>query len=59
VYELPPRDLNPNIYPSHPTSTYTYGVTTAPTIRGGKHLLPFVSIGEVTSNFSFLLLATT
>jgi len=26
--KLPPGDLNPNLYLSHLTSTYTYGVTT-------------------------------
>ena len=31
---LPPRNLNPNLYPPHPTSTYTCGVTTAPRVRG-------------------------
>ena len=27
--KLPPEDLNLNSYPPHPTSTYTYEVTTA------------------------------
>ena len=27
---LPPGDLNPNSYPSHLTSTYTYEMTIAP-----------------------------
>ena len=35
---LPSRDLNPNLYPLHPTSTYTCGVTTAPRMRSGKIL---------------------
>ena len=34
--KLPPRDLNPAPYPPHPTSTYTYGVTIAPRVCGGK-----------------------
>ena len=35
---LPSRDLNPNLYPLHPTNTYTCGVTTAPRMRSGKTL---------------------
>ena len=34
--KLPPRDLNPDPYPLHPTSTYTCGVTTAPRVYGGN-----------------------
>ena len=30
------EDLNPETHPSHPTSTYTYGVTTAPKVCGGE-----------------------
>ena len=32
--KLLPKDLNP--YPPHPISTYNYGVTTAPKVRGSK-----------------------
>ena len=32
--KLPPGDLNPYPYPSHPTSTYTCGVTIAPRVQG-------------------------
>ena len=32
--KLPPRDLNPDPYPPHPTSTYTCGVTIAPSVCG-------------------------
>ena len=35
--KLPPGDLNLGPYPPHPTNTYTYGVTTAPRMRGGKN----------------------
>ena len=35
--KLPLEDLNPNPYPPHPTSTYTYGVTVAPRVCGGKN----------------------
>ena len=34
--KLPPRDLNPDICPLHPTSTYTCGVTIAPGVCGGE-----------------------
>ena len=34
--KFPLGDLNPNLYPSHPTSTYTCGVTIAPRVCGGK-----------------------
>ena len=34
--KFPVGDLNPDPYPSHPTSIYTYRVTTAPRVRGGK-----------------------
>ena len=34
--KLPPRDLNPDHCPPHPTNTYTCEVTTAPRVRGGK-----------------------
>ena len=33
--KLPFRDLNSDPYSPHPTSTYTYGVTIAPRMRGG------------------------
>ena len=39
--KLPPGDLNPNPYPSHPTSTYTYGVITAPRMHGGSLFLKY------------------
>ena len=46
--KLPPGDLNLGPYPPHPTNTYTYGVTTAPRMRGGKckifKALPNVSL---------------
>ena len=35
--KLPSRDLNPDPYPPHPTSIYTYGVTTAPRVRGEQY----------------------
>ena len=34
--KLPPRDLNHDTYPSHLTSTYTYGVTFALRVCGGR-----------------------
>ena len=30
--KLPPGDLNPDPCPQHPTSIYTYGVTTTPRV---------------------------
>ena len=33
--KLPPGDLNPDSYPLHLISTYTYGVTIAPRVCGG------------------------
>ena len=33
--KLHPKDLNPDPYPQHPTSTYTYGVTIGPRVCGG------------------------
>ena len=33
--KLPHGDLNPNSYPQHPTSIYTYRITTAPRVCGG------------------------
>ena len=32
-------DLNPDPYPSHPTSTYTCGMTIATRVCGGQHIL--------------------
>ena len=32
--KLPPKDLNPSLYPLHLTSTYIYGVTIAPRVHG-------------------------
>ena len=34
--KLPSRDLNPDLYPPHPTSIYTYVVTTALRVSGGS-----------------------
>ena len=34
--KLPPKDLNPNSCPSHPTSTYIYKVIIAPRVCNGK-----------------------
>ena len=31
--KLPPRDLNHDPYPPHPTNTYTYKVTTIQKVR--------------------------
>ena len=35
MWKLPPRDLNPDSYPPHSTSTYIYGATIAPMMCGG------------------------
>ena len=37
--KLPPGDLKLGLYPSHLTSTYTCGVTTAPMVRSGECLI--------------------
>ena len=37
--KLPPKDLKPNPYPPHPTSTYACGVTITPRVCGG-HIPP-------------------
>ena len=37
--KLPPGDLKLGLYPSHLTSTYTCGVTTAPMVRSGESLI--------------------
>ena len=37
--KLPPRDLNPDPYPPHLTSTYTCGVTIAPRVCGDTTFL--------------------
>ena len=34
--KLSAGDLNPDPYPSHPTNTYTYRMTTTPRVCGGK-----------------------
>ena len=34
--KLPFSDLNPNLYPPHPTNIYACKVTTAPRMRGGN-----------------------
>ena len=34
--KLSPRDLNPDVCPQHPKSTYTCGVTTAQRVCDGK-----------------------
>lgn len=34
--KVPPKDLNPNSYPSHPANTYTCGITTALRVRSDK-----------------------
>ena len=39
--KLSPRYLNPDPYPPHSTSIYTYKVTTVPKVRGG-HQYGFV-----------------
>ena len=36
--KLLPKNLNPDLYPLHPTSTYTCGVTTALRVPGGLSL---------------------
>ena len=36
--KLIPGDLNPDLYPSYPTSTCICKVTTAQRVRGGKDL---------------------
>ena len=36
---IPLGDLNPDPYPSHPTSTYTCGMTIATRVCGGQHIL--------------------
>ena len=43
--KLSPKDLNPNPYPPHPTSTYTCGVTIAPRVCGGNYDLGCVWLG--------------
>ena len=37
--KVPPKDLNPNSYPSHPANTYTCGMTTALRVRSGKIII--------------------
>ena len=37
--KLPPKNLNSDPYPPHSTSTYTYRVTIAPKVCGGKIIL--------------------
>ena len=37
--KLPPRDLNPDPCPPHPTSTYTCGVTIALRVCGGSSVI--------------------
>ena len=39
--KLPPGDLNLGLYPSHPTSIYTCGVTIAPRVCGGTFFFSF------------------
>ena len=34
--KLPPRDLNPSLYPPHPINTYTCEVTNAPRMCNGR-----------------------
>ena len=34
--KLPPKDLNPDPYPPHPTSIYICGVTTASRVSSGS-----------------------
>ena len=33
------ENLNPGLYPPHPTSTYTYEMIIAPRVRGGMFLV--------------------
>ena len=53
--KLPLRDLNPDPYPSHLTSTYTYGVTTASRVHGDyfclSNYLLFSSIEDSFPHF--------
>ena len=42
--KLPSIDLNLDLYPPHPTSIYTYGVTTAPRMRSGTTVV--LSLGN-------------
>ena len=37
--KLLPENLNSDLYPPHPTRTYTCRVTTAPKVRNGKKIL--------------------
>ena len=58
--KLPPKDLNPNSCPPHPTSTYTYRVTTVPRVHGGtltsfliSHMIlfPIPTINKIIMDF--------
>ena len=40
--KLPPRDLNPGPCPPHPTSIYTYRMTTTPRVCGVLKVLSIV-----------------
>ena len=61
--KLLPGDLNPDPYPSHPTSTYTCGVTIAPRVCGGDFLefftlspycpLLVIDFGQLVKNYFF------
>ena len=37
--KFPPENLNFGLCPPHPTSIYTYEVTTVPNVRGGEIFL--------------------
>ncbi|KAK4581336.1 hypothetical protein RGQ29_024836 [Quercus rubra] len=53
--KLPPGDLNPSLYLTRPTSTYTCGVTIAPKVCGAESLgLPYLNafLDAVGSNFT-------
>ena len=41
--KLLPENLNPDPYPSHSTSTYTCGITTAPRVHSGT--LKIIELG--------------
>ena len=53
--ELPFRDLNSNPYPPHPTSIYTYRVTTALRVRGGEMWQCFELCNTITLLYRYML----
>ena len=60
--KLPPKDLNSNPYPPHPTKTYTCRVAIAPRVHGVffifliAHVIKFVTTTTITTTTTTIII---